>query len=442
MFKLNPKSYYLRHDYEIQRFVYEKTNWIHLINQDNAFKNYTAYKKNIFNLDLNSNLDDQLENIKNQKYELIVITDIFEVTDDIYNLLGTLNEMLTNDGKILINSINTKWNLFLLTFETLKFKKISRARSYIHLKKIYSISESSGFEIVRSFTRQIFPFKLFKLGDLINKLLEIIFFKFNLGINNYLLLTKKNKLKQTYSKTIIVPAKNEEKNIEPLIERIPIFNSEYEIIIICGQSKDNTLSASLNVKEKFGNLPIRVIEQHSKGKGPGVLEAIKESRYELITILDSDLSVDPETLNDFFEIIEEGRADFINGTRFVYKMEKGAMRRLNNIGNLFFQFIISIVISTKLTDSLCGTKVFKKDMINKMYEWNNQLLIKDPFGDFDFIFSAAYCGKKILEYPVHYKARVYGSTQISRFSDGVKLLFYFINSLIIFNSSKNVKNKS
>ena len=90
--------------------------------------------KNIFNLDLNTNLDDQLENIKNQKYELIVITDIFEVTDDIYNLLGNLNEMLTNDGKILINSINTKWNLFLLTFETLKFKKY-QSRSYIHLKK-------------------------------------------------------------------------------------------------------------------------------------------------------------------------------------------------------------------------------------------------------------------------------------------------------------------
>ena len=119
------------------------------------------------------------------------------------------------------------------------------------------------------------------------------------------MLTKKNKLKQTYSKTIIVPAKNEEKNIEPLIERIPIFNSEYEIIIICGQSKDNTLSASLNVKEKFSNLPIRVIEQHSKGKGPGVLEAIKESRYELITVLDSDLSVDPETLSDFLKSLKK-----------------------------------------------------------------------------------------------------------------------------------------
>ena len=116
------------------------------------------------------------------------------------------------------------------------------------------------------------------------------------------------------------------------------------------------------------------------------------------------------------------------------------MRKLNSFGNLFFQFIISIVISTKLTDSLCGTKVFKKELIDQMNEWNSSLFIKDPFGDFDFIFSAAYSGHKILEYPVHYKARVYGTTQISRFSDGIKLLFYFVNSLFVFNSSTNVKN--
>ena len=114
------------------------------------------------------------------------------------------------------------------------------------------------------------------------------------------------------------------------------------------------------------------------------------------------------------------------------------MRKLNSIGNLFFQYIISIVISNKLTDSM-RNKVFKKELIDNMSEWNNGLFIKDPFGDFDFIFSAAYSGNKILEYPVHYKARVY-ATQISRFSDGIKLLFYFLNSLIVFNSSKNAKS--
>ena len=44
-------------------------------------------------------------------------------------------------------------------------------------------------------------------------------------------------------------------------------------------------------------------------------------------------------------------------------MEEGAMRKLNSLGNIFFQAIISVVISRNLTDSLCGTKVFKKEMI-------------------------------------------------------------------------------
>ena len=439
MLKLSSRYYYLRHENEIQRFLSKNSNWIHIINKENSFKNFTNSKENLFLIDLNSNLSKQIQTIEDQKFDLIIITDIFEVTDDIYGLLNSLNKLLTNNGKILINSINTKWNFFLLFFEFFKIKKISRPRSYIHLKKIYSISESSGFEMVKSFTRQIFPFRLFGIGNLLNTILEIIFFKFNIGINNYLLLSKTNKEQKVYSKTIIVPAKNEELNLEPIINRIPLFESDYEILLVCAKSSDNTIETAFEIQQKYKNLPIKIIEQKSKGKGPGVLEAIEVSNFEIITILDSDLSVDPETLNEFFEIIENGRADFVNGTRFVYKMEEGAMRKLNSIGNLFFQYIISIVISTKLTDSLCGTKVFKKDLINQMSEWKSTLFIKDPFGDFDFIFSAAYSGHKILEYPVHYRARVYGTTQISRFSDGIKLLFYFINSLIMFNISKNVK---
>ena len=144
-------------------------------------------------IDLESNLSEQIFNIEYQKFDLIVITDFFEVTDDMYDLLNSLNKLLTNNGKILINSINTKWNLLLLLFEFFKIKKISRPRSYIHLKKIYSVSESSGFEIIRSYTRQVFPFRLLGVGNLLNNILEIIFFKFDLGVNNYLLLSKQIK---------------------------------------------------------------------------------------------------------------------------------------------------------------------------------------------------------------------------------------------------------
>lgn len=435
MIKLNSKTYFQRHENEIDRFINSNTKWIHILNQDNAFKDFTNFNQYLLKVDVERDTVEQLKNIQNEKFDLIVLTDIFEVTNDIYGFLRYLDTILKENGKIIINSINPKWNLFLTIFEFLRFKQNSQARSYIHHKKVYSIAESSGFKLNATFTRQIFPFKLLTIGNFLNKILEIILFKFNLGINNYLILSKNNNNYVPMTKSIIVPAKNEEKNLYPLISRIPEFETPYEIIIVCGKSKDLTLEEAQRIQEEFSNVDIQVIKQESKGKGPGVLEAINLCKYDLITVLDSDISVAPETLIDFFKIVEEGKADFVNGTRFIYKMEKGAMRKLNNLGNLFFQFIISIVINKKLTDSLCGTKVFKKTSIDHLYYWSNNLKIKDPFGDFDFIFSAAFSGQKILEYPVHYKSRTYGQTQISRFRDGWKLLFYFISSFVKFNSS-------
>ena len=105
-------------------------------------------------------------------------------------------------------------------------------------------------------------------------------------------------------------------------------------------------------------------------------------------------------------------------------------------GNIFFQFIVSIVIGKKLTDSLCGTKVFKKEFINKITWWQNTFQLKDPFGDFDLIFTAALTGEKIIEYPVHYRSRKYGKTQISRFRDGFKLIKYITKSFFVFNTSR------
>ena len=47
---------------------------------------------------------------------------------------------------------------------------------------------------------------------------------------------------------------------------------------------------------------------------------------DVIAILDSDLSVDPEELENFYSIIENNYADFVNGTRLIYPMEKESMR--------------------------------------------------------------------------------------------------------------------
>ena len=69
-----------------------------------------------------------------------------------------------------------------------------------------------------------------------------------------------------------------------------------------------------------------------------------------------------------------------------------------------------------------------------MARYSNAL---DPFGDFDLIFTAAFTGQKIIEYPIHYRTRTYGKTQISRFRDGYKLIKYLFKSFKVFKTSKS-----
>ena len=94
---------------------------------------------------------------------------------------------------------------------------------------------------------------------------------------------------------------------------------------------------------------------------------------EVIAILDADISVEPFELKNFFEIIDNNYADFVNGTRLIYPMEKESMRKLNLVGNRVFQRIVSFITNTKLSDSLCGTKVFKKEFIKKYFGGKNSL---------------------------------------------------------------------
>jgi len=432
---LSSKTFYKNHSYEIARYNDFTSNSLHLINTDSNYVSFNN-KENVIRVKFNdfTVVENYIEN--NVKFTFVVITDLFELSEDVYDFLLKIGQIIEDDGKLLITSINPKWNNILKLFEVFKFKKDTKRRSYINPKKINNIARSVGLELISTNTRQVFPFHVYGLGTFINKFLELLFFYLNLGIKTYSLFRFVNIKEKKYSKSIIVPAKNEEGNLEELINRIPDFEGEYEIIIICGDSSDNTLGVAKKIKVKNSEKNIEVLKQDGKGKSSAVFQGISASNNELIAILDSDISVDPETLSHFFKIIEDGHADFVNGTRLIYGKEKNAMRLLNVVGNLLFQAMITVVIKQKLTDSLCGTKVFKRSYLNYLNKWAGSTIIKDPFGDFDFIFSAAYSGQKILEYPVHYRSRKYGSTQISRFRDGWKLLIYFINSLYKFNVSR------
>ena len=438
--KLASKYFYKSNEKEIYKYIKSDSEYINIVNHNSNIPN--EFSKNVVKLENGQNIDELLDKRLNKNtYDLIVLTDIFELSDDIYNTLKNIKKYLKNDGYLILSSINPLWHSIIKLFEIIGIKNTSPIKSYIKPNKIETILRSSNFHRTKKYNRMYIPFYLFGLGPLINFILCFFFPFVNLGIRNYLIYSMLANSKNEYSKSIIIPAKNEEGNLEELVSRIPIFKSEYELIVVCGESKDQTYEKSLEIQQKYKHLNISVFKQSKNGKANAVWEGISKSNYDLIAILDSDLSVDPEKLIDFFEIVELGNADFVNGTRLIYQMEDGSMQTLNKLGNRFFQFLISKLISIQLTDSLCGTKVFKKSNIEFLLKWQKLMLVNDPFCDFDLIFSSAYSGQRIAELPVHYRSRKYGTTNISRFRDGWRLLFYFLNSYLLFKTDY-LPNKS
>jgi hypothetical protein len=146
------------------------------------------------------------------------------------------------------------------------------------------------------------------------------------------------------------------------------------------------------------------------------------AKKEILMILDADLTVPPEELPRFYEALVNQKGEFINGSRLVYPMEKQAMRFFNLLGNKFFAVLFSFVLGQRFKDTLCGTKVLTRENYLKLAAHRKYFGEFDPFGDFDLIFGASRMALRIVEVPIHYRERTYGSTNIERWKHGVILL--------------------
>ena len=114
---INLKTLYKRHINEIHKVMVDNESSLFIINKNSTFKNFIKNELNYVLVD-NKNV---LDIFKSEKlYNLIVLTDIYEQSDDVYELLVNCQNILTNDGKIIVSSLNSKWYFILKFFELIQ----------------------------------------------------------------------------------------------------------------------------------------------------------------------------------------------------------------------------------------------------------------------------------------------------------------------------------
>jgi len=376
----------------------------------------------------------------NEKFDYIIISDTLGYLEDIQKAFISLKSVCTPQTRIIINYHNFFWEPFLSLAQKLNLKMPHKRLNWLNRADVENLLDIEGYDVIKTGKRYLMPMYIPLISWFFNKYLAYLPLLNSLCLTGYIIarLPENRPADNTdFSVSVIIPARNEEGNIEDAVRRIPDMGSHTEIIFVEGGSSDGTLNEIKRVCEKWqGIKDVKNFVQTGKGKGDAVRLGFENAKGDILMILDADLTVPPEDLPKFYNALATGRGEYINGTRLVYPMEDEAMRTLNMMGNKFFSVMFSWLLSQRIKDTLCGTKVLTASNYHKLKANRSYFGDFDPFGDFDLIFGSAKLNLKLVEVPIRYRARKYGDTNISRFSHGwllLKMVFYAMNKIKFVN---------
>ncbi len=212
---------------------------------------------------------------------------------------------------------------------------------------------------------------------------------------------------------IIIPAYNEEDSIEKVLDNLVKNYPEYDYIVINDCSNDGTRNILKSGNYNYLDLPINL------GIGGGVQTGYAyayENGYDIAIQMDGDGQHDPKYFKEAIDIIENGRADIVIGSRFLNNegFQSSGIRRF---GISFLSLLIKIICGVEVKDVTSGYRIVNRKFI-KLYSKEYAQDYPEP----EAIVFANIHGAKIAEIPVIMNERLGGKSSISPF----KSIYYMI----------------
>jgi len=356
-----------------------------------------------------------------ERFDYIIISDTLNFAADVQRLLERLHHVSHPGTRLIVNYPSALWRPVYAIAAAVGLKSRAPRSNWLATADIQGLMELADWSPLTFQARILCPVRAEGIGDFVNRWIAPVV---SWACLTVFCTARSRRARETgpLSVSVIIPARNEAGNIEAAARRTPEMGAGTELIFVEGHSKDNTWDEIERVAREMPERRIRILRQTGQGKGDAVRAGFAVAEGDLFMILDADLTVPPEELPKFYEAVTSGRTEFANGSRLVYPMEKAAMRFLNMCANKAFGILFTWILGQPLKDTLCGTKVLRRADYERIAANRAFFGEFDPFGDFDLLFGAAHLNMKIVDVPVRYRDRTYGSTNIHRWSHGWLLL--------------------
>lgn len=198
--------------------------------------------------------------------------------------------------------------------------------------------------------------------------------------------------------SVVVPVFNEEQSIPLLLEALVAVLREvpggFEIIAVNDGSRDGSLSALIEAKEKCANL--RVVDfRRNFGQTAALMAGIDHAAGEVVVLIDADLQNDPQDIPMLIAKLDQG-FDVVSGWRH----DRKDARLSRNFPSRVANGVISWISGVRLHDYGCTLKAYRAEVLKGVRLYGEMHRFIPIY--------AHWRGGRVTEVPVRHHPRKFG----------------------------------
>ncbi len=217
--------------------------------------------------------------------------------------------------------------------------------------------------------------------------------------------------------SVVMPVFNEKATIDEIIRRTLAVPVRVQLIVVDDCSTDGTREMLTTLQREMGFTLI--LQPQNAGKGSALRRGFQEVRGDLVVIQDADLEYSPEEFPELIELICDGRADVVFGSRFLGRHR--VFMFTHYMGNRFLTMATNVLYNTMLTDMETCYKVMRTEVLRSMTLEANGFGIEPELTA--KIFKRGY---RVYEVPISYDGRSYEEGKKIGWRDGFVALWVLL----------------